>query len=432
MRAANIKAGTITADRLAFSAFDKGSDTLDDITDGTTYGRILKTDISAGHILLSETIGDLDDIPDGSTYGRVASTDISAGHITVVSEQASININNSTFGSQGIQLQYNGGTPRAYIGDGSSNYFKFDGTDVSISGALTAGSGSSIDGAYIVDATITNAKISDLSFSKITAGTSSASITIGSSGYIKSSNYSAGSDGFKINGSGDAEFNDVTVRGTIYASSGTWHGNAIEHGYIASNAVRTNELYIDGDVDFAADGTRHSIKGIQDLYADSGGSTSYAYIKINAGNVGIYESSSGSSINVDTNINISAAGHIYLTADYVYGVFKYHSGASHTQYSSTTWTTLDLSSWVGAQRALVLLEVYNRSSTNASYIFRPNGWTVEQGYTAANWPGAFSTAVETGHRYNYVWCMTGTDGKVQWRTDTGGLYTTIYLIASIR
>lgn len=41
-------------------------------------------------------------------------------------------INSSTYGAQGIQLQYNSGTPRAYIGDGASKFLEFDGTDVNI------------------------------------------------------------------------------------------------------------------------------------------------------------------------------------------------------------------------------------------------------------------------------------------------------------
>lgn len=41
-----------------------------------------------------------------------------------------ISINDTTFGDQGIQLEYNSGTPRSYTGDGSTKYFKFDGTDI--------------------------------------------------------------------------------------------------------------------------------------------------------------------------------------------------------------------------------------------------------------------------------------------------------------
>jgi hypothetical protein len=47
--------------------------------------------------------------------------------------ETSFGINSSTFGNDGIQLQYNGGNPRAYIGDGSDNYFIFNGTNVEIS-----------------------------------------------------------------------------------------------------------------------------------------------------------------------------------------------------------------------------------------------------------------------------------------------------------
>jgi len=78
-----IAAGTITTDKLSFTPFVIGTNDLDDVPDGTNYGRVLKADISAGHILLSATVGDLDDIADGSNYGKVALTGISAGKIVV-------------------------------------------------------------------------------------------------------------------------------------------------------------------------------------------------------------------------------------------------------------------------------------------------------------------------------------------------------------
>jgi hypothetical protein len=73
--------------------------------------------------------------------------------------------------------------------------------------------------ANIADAVITDAKIYDLSASKITAGTIGAhEITMdGGSSILKSSNYSAGSAGFQIKGNGDAEFNNGTFRGLIAA-----------------------------------------------------------------------------------------------------------------------------------------------------------------------------------------------------------------------
>ncbi|RLE67006.1 MAG: hypothetical protein DRJ38_00100 [Thermoprotei archaeon] len=69
-----IYTSSITADKLSFPAFDKSSDTLDDIADGSTYRRVKSAALSAdGFVLLDETI-------DG-TYGKVLASDIQAGHI---------------------------------------------------------------------------------------------------------------------------------------------------------------------------------------------------------------------------------------------------------------------------------------------------------------------------------------------------------------
>jgi len=174
IRAAHIHAGEITANHLSFTAFQVGENTLDDvgdgtnysrvlttdidaghiklsetvgdlddIGDGTTYSRVLTTDISSGHIKLSETVGDLDDIGDGTTYSRVLTTDIDAGHITVVGSTASININNTTFGNEGIQLQYNGGSPQLYVGNGSGAFMQYTTANgVEIAGKITVTGGS--------------------------------------------------------------------------------------------------------------------------------------------------------------------------------------------------------------------------------------------------------------------------------------------------
>ncbi len=133
---------------------------LDDIADGTGYAKVKATYISSGRILLSEAAGDLDDIDDGDTYGKIAATDISSGHITLISSSAALNINSTTYGNDGIQLQYNGGNPRAYIGDGANQYFKFDGTNVSWKGTnseLTAAGAFTATNATITGTvTITN------------------------------------------------------------------------------------------------------------------------------------------------------------------------------------------------------------------------------------------------------------------------------------
>jgi hypothetical protein len=53
---------------------------------------------------------------------------------------------------------------------------------------------------------------------------SAATMIVGAEGMIRSSNYAAGSAGWMIDGDGNAEFNNVTVRGTIYATAGEISG----------------------------------------------------------------------------------------------------------------------------------------------------------------------------------------------------------------
>jgi len=57
---------------------------------------------------------------------------------------------------------------------------------------------------------------------------------------IKSSNYSAGSAGWIINGDGSAEFNDVTVRGTVYATAGEFAGTLKASNIEAGETLTVN------------------------------------------------------------------------------------------------------------------------------------------------------------------------------------------------
>ena len=75
-----------------------------------------------------------------------------------------------------------------------------------------------ITNAKIANATINSAKIANLSASKLIAG----SIAVGE--YIQSAGYVAGSAGWRINGNGDAELSNAIVRGTVFASDGTFTG----------------------------------------------------------------------------------------------------------------------------------------------------------------------------------------------------------------
>ncbi len=73
-----------------------------------------------------------------------------------------------------------------------------------------------IRASFIQDGTIENAKIGN---------------------YIQSNNYAAGSAGWKLNKAGDAEFNNVTVRGEIYAAVGKFGFNGNNGITINSNGI---------------------------------------------------------------------------------------------------------------------------------------------------------------------------------------------------
>ncbi len=73
--------------------------------------------------------------------------------------------------------------------------------------------------AKIANLAVDNAKVANMSVDKLIAG----SLNIGA--YIQSSNYVAGSTGFRINGAGFAEFSGATFRGAVFASSGTFAGD---------------------------------------------------------------------------------------------------------------------------------------------------------------------------------------------------------------
>jgi hypothetical protein len=68
----------------------------------------------------------------------IGATSLYSGtNIVLDSDSKAFYIKSSTFGNSGIQLEYNAGTPRAYIGDGANQYVNFDGTNLSWKGTNT-------------------------------------------------------------------------------------------------------------------------------------------------------------------------------------------------------------------------------------------------------------------------------------------------------
>lgn len=90
----------------------------------------------------------------GTIGGFTASATTLANSTSIILDASSkaISIKDSTFGNDGIQLQYNAGTPRIYAGNGSTQFIKFDGTNAEVRGKLTASdiqSGGTITGATL-------------------------------------------------------------------------------------------------------------------------------------------------------------------------------------------------------------------------------------------------------------------------------------------
>lgn len=85
-----------------------------------------------------------------------------------------------------------------------------------------------IKNAMIENGTIQSAKIADLAVDKITSGY----LQVGN--FMASSGYQSGADGWAIWGNGNAEFNSITVRGTVYATAGQVGGVNISGGGLAA------------------------------------------------------------------------------------------------------------------------------------------------------------------------------------------------------
>jgi len=328
----------------------------------------------------------------------------------------------------GSQLDLDNGTLK--LGGSDSPKFQVDSdgvlhaTGAVISGALTAGPGSSIDGVYIEDATITSAKISDLTFDKITAGTNTASLTIGSGGYIQSANYSPGSAGFKIDGAGSAEFNDITIRngaisgGAITAANfrTATSGHRIEIGPTTTEqhgvAIFDPSGVIRTSIGWGGIALRNSA-GNQTAFFKDDGSAGDPTLAIGDGTVsmigctvtfGTVTTLSGGTFN-DPILNnptlVSPAG-----------CFTYSGAQIFYGNAPTSWTDRDLSSIVGSRRAMVFLKVKNRAGFTRDYRFRQNGDTDEYSHDAG-YPHC-STCRLAPNEAGTVWVVTDTSGVIEW------------------
>ena len=144
--------------------------------------------------------------------------------------------------------------------------------------------------------------IGSVSISNLTAGDLTVAMNLKAGGSVKSDNYSAGSAGWKIDNDGSAEFRNATIRGTLVADDITTGAmdfdrisaasvsiissmmgiNSVVNAAIAQNAVRTSEIYIDGDLQFRPGATNHAVMGCQGVFFDSTKSAVYPNVFLTA------------------------------------------------------------------------------------------------------------------------------------------------------
>jgi hypothetical protein len=159
---------------------------------------------------------------------------------------------------------------------------------------------------------IKNALIQEVSAGKITTGTiTSQSLTISdgatpNSGVIESSGFTAGSSGWRIRGTGDAEFNTVTVRNGIIATptvtAPTITDAVFTNALVISSTIGIRRSANDGVLTITGASTNGSSNGAQiDLVGNNFGGTGLGgYLLLQAG------SGTASEIRMHTNLSTSA------------------------------------------------------------------------------------------------------------------------------
>lgn len=185
---------------------------------------------------------------------------------------------------------------------------------VVVDGATTPGPAAYeavIVGALIADATIGSAKIRELTADKIRAGTIGAETIVlagTTSSRIRSSNYAPGSAGWQIDGAGNAELNNVTVRGTV--ASSTISSSTISSSTISSSTFSST-----------ASGVTMTLSGRNLTWSQSGYANHFLYKDGNDLWVGGYRLNLSNMTFVDGAISRPAAIHmrdntIYLRDPY--------------------------------------------------------------------------------------------------------------------
>lgn len=213
------------------------------------------------------------------------------------------------------------GDEKLYRHNGTSWIVATDGGDIT-TGTVTADAiaAGTITAAEISAGTITATEIAantitanEIASGTITAGLIAAgaigadqlaAVYIGVGKYIRSTSYSAGVSGWSIDADGSAEFNDVTVRGSLIGDVTVIDGN----GSItidADNWPSTTDPTITFDADWTSDAVLRyaNLSTYAYLLLDSGGSGAYLQLNSGGGNDARLAAGTGGTVILNGDVN---------------------------------------------------------------------------------------------------------------------------------
>lgn len=180
------------------------------VTGKLAAGAVTANEIAAGSVTASKIAANTI-----TAAAMVAGTITAASGILADAAITSAKIANAAVGSAAIA---NLAVGTAHIADAAILSAKI--ADLAV--GTTKVADAAIVNAKIADLAVDNAKIANLTAGKITTGTINAqTITLGVTGgaaALRSANFASGSAGWQVDGDGNAEFNNITVRGTFSSS----------------------------------------------------------------------------------------------------------------------------------------------------------------------------------------------------------------------
>jgi hypothetical protein len=325
-------------------------------TPGSAPFRVTNTgDLTATSATITGTVTSSNITATGGTVGgfTLSSTQLyNSTNIIIDSSSKYLAINNAAYASAGIQLQYNSGTPRMYVGDGSTKYFKFDGTDVEVglgtlketvyemytSGLIKTNSAPSSNGGVQIDNAgvkcydsggnlnvhidASNGKMVLANGTNIALDSNTGAVSIGSSTYGSAGiqlQYNSGAPRFYV---GDGSNKSIEFDGTDVVLGS-------ESQVLGASAYSNSGTYVNGmPADFAFQETTSGAGSItypagRHAYLDTGGTTGSAYIQMSYTSGLSLTSASWSN---DIKLKFVAEVNNYTNGDSFFGVGNYLGG----------------------------------------------------------------------------------------------------------